>query len=118
MSDDGEVAFVEEFGAVDRFALVHVLVRSFSSITWGGNLSAMLPVASSARVVLRCDLVAEEPGLFGPGMGDQGLLGREFQLEVIAQERAQSVLDLLGFSLGPAKPSRKSSAYRMYRRRR
>src|SRR3954471_24209499 len=30
-------------------------------------------------------------------MRDQGLLGREFQLEMISQERTQPILDLLGF---------------------
>ena len=54
-------------------------------------------MARSARVIERRDVVAEEPGLLGPGMRDQGLLGREFQLEVIAQERTHPGLDLLGF---------------------
>ena len=43
------------------------------------------------------DVVAEEPGLFGPGVGDQGLLRGQFELEVIVQECPQLVLDLLGF---------------------
>jgi len=33
-------------------------------------------------------------------MGDQRLLLREFQLELIAQERSELLLDLLGVRLG------------------
>ena len=32
-------------------------------------------------------------------MGDQGLLGGQFQLEFVTQERRQLALDLLGFGL-------------------
>lgn len=47
------------------------------------------------------DLIAEEPGPLGAGMGDQRLFRRQFQLEVITQELRQTLFDLLGFGLGP-----------------
>jgi hypothetical protein len=50
------------------------------------------------------DLIAEKPRRAGAGVGDQGLILRQFQLEVITQERGEASLDLLAF--GPANPSR------------
>ena len=50
------------------------------------------------------DLVAEEPGPLGAGMGDQRLVRRQVQLEVVTQELRQAVLDLLGFGLGSGEP--------------
>jgi hypothetical protein len=41
------------------------------------------------------DVVAEEPGGPGAGVGDQRLLVGQLQLEVIAQERRESTLDVL-----------------------
>jgi len=54
--------------------------------------------------VLDGDLIAKETGRAGAGVGYQRLFLREFQLEFILQERSQSLLDLLGFSLGPGEP--------------
>ena len=39
---------------------------------------------------LGSDLIAEEPCEFGPGMGDQGLLGGHLEPEVVMQEVRQS----------------------------
>ncbi len=47
------------------------------------------------------DLVVEEARSVCPRVGDQRLLLGEFQLEVVAQELAQSSLDLLGFGPWP-----------------
>lgn len=43
-----------------------------------------------AVTVLDDDLVAEEPRRVGTGVGDQCLVWREFQLEVIMQERREA----------------------------
>jgi len=54
--------------------------------------------------VLDGDLVAEEGRRLGAGVRDQGLVLVEVQLEVVAQELCQALLDLLGFSLGSGEP--------------
>jgi len=54
--------------------------------------------------VLDGDVIAEEGRRLGAGVRDQGLVLVEFQLEVIAQERRQALLDLLGFGLGSGEP--------------
>ena len=66
------------------------------------------PTTVVSRVVglHAADLVAEEAGRFVTSVGDQGLLLREFQLEVIAQESLQSDLDFCGFGLRTGKPIR------------
>jgi hypothetical protein len=65
------------------------------------------------------DLIAEEPGPLAAGMGDQRLVRRQLQLELVTQERRQALLDLLGFGLGsggsppdrrtPSRPSGRST---------
>jgi len=52
--------------------------------------------------VLDGDLVAEEPRRARAGVGDQRLLLRQFQLEVVLQEPGKAVSDLLclGFRSG------------------
>jgi hypothetical protein len=64
------------------------------------------PAASGdlAVGVLDGDLVAEVPCRPGAGVGDQRLLAAEFQLEFVAQEPGQLVLDVLGFGLRPGEP--------------
>ncbi len=54
--------------------------------------------------VLDGDLVAEESRRSGAAVGDERLFLVEFQLEVIAQERRQAGLDLLGLGLRPGEP--------------
>ncbi len=53
--------------------------------------------------VLRGDLIAEVACRPGAGVGDQRLVGVEFQREFVAQERCQLILDGLGFGLWPDK---------------
>ncbi len=50
------------------------------------------------------DLVAEEPRRARAGVGDQGFLPRQLQLEVIAQECREAGLDLLSLGLRPGEP--------------
>jgi hypothetical protein len=50
------------------------------------------------------DLIAEESRRLGAGVRDQRLAWRQFQLEVITQERRQAGLDLLGLGLRPGEP--------------
>jgi hypothetical protein len=54
--------------------------------------------------VLDGDLVAEKSCRAGPGVGDQRLVRRQFQLEVVTQELRQPLFDLFGFGLGPGEP--------------
>jgi hypothetical protein len=58
------------------------------------------------------DLIAEEPGPLAAGMGDQRLVRRQLQLELVTQERRQALLDLLGFGLGSggSRPDRRTSS--------
>ena len=50
------------------------------------------------------DLIAEESRRACAGVGDQGLLGGQFQLEFITQELRQPLFDLLGLGLRPGEP--------------
>ena len=54
--------------------------------------------------VLDGDLVAEESGRACAGVGDQCLLLRQFQFEVVTQEFRKSDLDFLCFGLGSGEP--------------
>jgi hypothetical protein len=54
--------------------------------------------------VLDGDLVAEESCRPGTGVGDQRLVRRQFQLEVLTQERRKPLFDLLGFVPGSGEP--------------
>jgi hypothetical protein len=54
--------------------------------------------------VLDGDLVAEEPGRACAGVGDQGLVPRQFQLEVVMEELGEAGLDVLGFGFRPGEP--------------
>ena len=50
------------------------------------------------------DLVAEELCRPGSGVGDQRLVRRQFQLEVLAQELGEPLFDLLGLGFRPGEP--------------
>jgi hypothetical protein len=50
------------------------------------------------------DLVAEELRRACPGVGDQGLVLGQFQLEFVTQEPREAGLDLLGFGFGSDEP--------------
>jgi hypothetical protein len=54
--------------------------------------------------VLDGDLVAEESGRAGSGVGDQRFLLGQFQLEIVMQECRQAFFDLLCFGLRPGEP--------------
>ena len=54
--------------------------------------------------VLDDDVVAEEPRGLAARVGDQGLLGAEFQSEGFPEELRQFRLDFLGLGLGPMNP--------------
>jgi hypothetical protein len=54
--------------------------------------------------VLGDDVVAEEPRLLGTGVGDQRLVRRQFQLELVAQEPGEALLDFLRFGLRTGEP--------------
>jgi hypothetical protein len=50
------------------------------------------------------DVVAEESRGAGAGVGDQRLVLVQLQLEVVAQELGEALLDLFGFGLGSGEP--------------
>jgi hypothetical protein len=62
------------------------------------------PAGDLVVSVLNGDLVAEESCRACSGVGDQGFLLGEFQLEVFAQELRQPLLDFLGFGFGSGEP--------------
>lgn len=64
------------------------------------------------------DLISQEPCCLSSTVGYKRLGCREFQLEGVTQELANLLLDRPASTFGPTKPSKKSSAYRMYRKRR
>src|SRR6516162_5001622 len=81
---------------MDRLPISHVLGDlGFKLLERQAELD-MIAVAAMLTA-LGSDLIAEEPCEFGPGMGDQGLLGGHLQPEVVMQEARQSSLDLLSF---------------------
>jgi len=47
------------------------------------------------------DVIAEEPRLLGAGVG---LVRRQFQLELVAQEPGEALLDFLRFGLRAGEP--------------
>src|SRR6266545_5401507 len=65
----------------------------------GGPPSATVELVVA---VLGHDVVAQEPGSAGAGVRDQRLRLGQFQLELLAQELAQPLLDLHRFALGSA----------------
>jgi hypothetical protein len=76
-------------------------------ITAGGDAQSHNAVDHGAlTAVLDGDLVAEERRRLGAGVRDQGLIRRQFQLEVLTQERRETLLDLLGFGLGSGEPEK------------
>jgi len=54
--------------------------------------------------MLSSDLVAEEVRRLADGVGDQGLGFGQLQLEFLAQERPDLLLDLFGLVLGTGEP--------------
>src|SRR5262245_38681877 len=93
--DDREVALIDQFGSMDRPAMRGISADLLLDDLIGDAQNA-LPVGLPTGVAPR-DLISEESGTFGRAVRDQGLLGGEFQLEVIAQEVPQSALDRFGF---------------------
>jgi hypothetical protein len=74
----------------------------FDLITSRGTRRATFPSTVGGLVigVTDGDLVAEESRRAGPRMGDERLVRRQVQLEVVSQELCHSGFDLFGFGLG------------------
>ncbi|MEV0570080.1 hypothetical protein [Dactylosporangium sp. NPDC050588] len=68
------------------------------------TVGAAAALGDLAVVVVHGDLVAEELRRLSAGVRDQGFLLRQFQLEVVTQERREAALDLFGFGLGSGEP--------------
>ena len=124
LGHDTEISIVEPSSQPIRFASPCVS-GTFRPDDIHGDLHDRLAIdaALTAMVVLLVgvqghDLVAEESCCLRSRMGDQRLLPGEFELECVAEDPLQLLLDLLSFPRGPLKLSRKSSAYRTYHNRR
>ena len=98
--DDGKITPVPKFGAVYGFSIPHVLGDlGFKLLEWQSELYPTRHRFPIGQDIVDSDVISEEPGLFGSGMGDQCLFRGQFQFEVISQELFQSDLDLLGLFL-------------------
>src|SRR5665809_143811 len=75
-----------------------------------GDTQQHLPVDRTAApgelpiVLLDGDLVTEEPRRAGARVGDQGLVLRHLQLEILTQKRREALLDLLGLGFRSGEP--------------
>ena len=108
-ADDGVVIGVHQLGPSLGFAALEVpgaLGLDHRPGYAQGDDAVGGPTAAGelAVAVLDGDLVAEELRRAGAGVGDQGFVLRQFQLEVITQERREAVFDLLGLGLGSSEP--------------
>src|SRR5262249_43189157 len=106
--DDGVVAFLDPYGAVRGFAALEVGGGLGLHDVWGYSQSDSAidraPAPGDPGAVLGDDVVVEESCGPGTGVGDQGLVLGQFQLEVIPQELGQACFDLLGLGLGSGEP--------------
>jgi hypothetical protein len=57
-------------------------------------------------VVLDGDVIAEESGRAGAGVGDQRLVLGQFQGEVFPEELGQALFDVFGFGFGSGEPEK------------
>jgi hypothetical protein len=98
--DDEKVTRVPKFGTMNGFSSSRILGDfDFQLLGWHSERKLSRRRLPEARAVIHSDVISEEPGLFGPGMGDQGFFRGHFQLEVISQELLQLGLDLFGLIL-------------------
>ena len=109
LGDDGVVGLVHQGISARGFAARQVggtlgLDHRFGDPQRGLSADRAAATGQLLLVVLNGDLVAEEPSRARSGVGEQRLVRRQFQLEVITKERRQPRLDLLGFGLRSGEP--------------
>ena len=99
--DDAEVIIGKPFRSVYGFALAHVRSTSVHDDVLGDLQSNGAVDAALTTVIMfvisveRHNLKAKEAGCSGSSMRDQGFLGRQFQSQFVAKERADPMFDLL-----------------------
>jgi hypothetical protein len=75
----------------------------FDHVRWDAQTDNTVDHAAacgeSVTAVLDVDLVAEEPCRPSAGVGEQRLVGGQFQLEFVMQELRQTLFDFLCFGL-------------------
>jgi len=113
LGDDAEVAVEDVLSSLDGFAMVHIAPASCLHDVHG-KLQSDGPVCSppacrvTKLVVLNVvDRVAEEACRSRPGMRQQGLRLRQFELERLVEELTELLLDVLGFFAWTAEPKQK-----------
>jgi hypothetical protein len=105
-----EGGIVQQFGAVDRFAVMPIEgAFLLQHVRWHAQADLAVKTAVTAPVELSVvlqhhEVIAEEPRGLCPRMGDQGLGLGEFELEVLAQEPSDRLLDRLSLTAWAAKP--------------
>jgi hypothetical protein len=98
--DDIEVTCVPEFGTVNGLPSSRILGDfGFQLLGWHAERDFSGRCLPKTRAISHTDVIAEEPGLFGSGMCNQGLFRGHFQFEMISQELLQLDLDVLGLVL-------------------
>jgi len=98
--DDEKVTRVPKFGTVNGFPSSHILGDfGLQLLGWHSERNLSRRRLPETRAVIHSNVISEEPGLFGPGMSDQGLFRGHFQFELISQELFQLDLDLFGLIL-------------------
>ena len=105
--DDAEVFVLQQLRAARRAAFTLVEGAPFPNNVGGhAQTDAAIDAALTCVVVLVVgllvyDVEAQEPRWLRGRMGDERLLGREFQFQCLLQVCVQLTLDTFGFSLTP-----------------
>src|ERR1019366_3686932 len=103
-ADDLEVVQVQQAGPVPRCAVDQVGGLLGLDHVPGHPQPYHAVDGGPGRRVLGDDVVAEEPRLLGTGVGNQRLISRQFQREIVAQEPGQALLDFLRFGPWTGEP--------------
>ena len=103
-ADDLEVIQVQQAGPVPRCAVDQVRGLPGRDHLPGHAQPDHAVDGGPGHAVLGDDVVTEEPSPLGTGVGDQRLIRRQFQLELVAQEPGETLLDFLGLSLRTGEP--------------
>jgi hypothetical protein len=116
LHEDAEGIVVQVFRPGAGLAATHV-ASAFRTDDGGGHFEADLPINAAATVVVACrvvgqhgDLVAEEVGSLGPRVRQQRLGLGELQPQLFPHERADLLLDRLGFDARSVEPEQEVSS--------
>jgi hypothetical protein len=107
VTDDCVIVVPGQLGPVARLSVLHIDRASlFDDFCRYPQLGLTVDTSVTSMVVFcitvsGCDIISEEPRRIGGGVGDQGLVGGEFQFEMLVQERCQLFFAFLGFGSWP-----------------